>query len=371
MNVIVFVPKPAELQSLNECDEQILLARKSLLSRSCCTKIIEYDCNLQGYEIDVNNDSCIRFVGLRRLANNIHYSKTASDTNDDIEEHDVVGPTEIHFEECSLSLKEMVSFIAIFKTSVKRITITAPAPGNGLCEIVLNAELKNLQHFACEVNTIDFSSIMRNERHEYTACVLDSSTAMLESLAVDLKSDRWVPMATRKQVEIRSKDEYGFSALIETPQTVYCGFDVYIRCSCDPQKLAKTLGIYGQESACTPFDYTIDVSNYRLKERNIDRRKTLVIEVNDDDNADLYPFFDKVCDTIHTKLRQKKSVLVHCAAGISRSTTLVIAYLMKYEHMKLQDAYALVKLKRTCAYPRDTFLKQLAMFASAVDQFRV
>ncbi|RWS01685.1 hypothetical protein B4U80_04521, partial [Leptotrombidium deliense] len=160
-----------------------------------------------------------------------------------------------------------------------------------------------------------------------------------------------------------------------------CGFDVDVRCSCDPEKLAKTLsvlwstyewyledrqryvtlneftkfavdiysrhkcasmsrqvheivpnlylsGITGQESACIPFDYTIDVSNYRLNERNIDRRKTLVIEVNDDENADLYPHFDKICDTIHTKLRQKKSVLVHCAAGISRSTTLIIAYLM-------------------------------------------
>ena len=53
------------------------------------------------------------------------------------------------------------------------------------------------------------------------------------------------------------------------------------------------------------------------------------------------------------------SVLVHCVAGISRSSTIVIAYLMKREKMTLKDAYAYVKSKRTIIRPNQGFLKCL------------
>ena len=53
------------------------------------------------------------------------------------------------------------------------------------------------------------------------------------------------------------------------------------------------------------------------------------------------------------------SVLVHCVAGISRSSTIVIAYLMKRENMTLKDAYTYVKSKRTIIRPNQGFLKCL------------
>mmetsp|Transcript_22673 Transcript_22673/g.37913 ORF Transcript_22673/g.37913 Transcript_22673/m.37913 type:complete len:190 (-) Transcript_22673:862-1431(-) len=41
--------------------------------------------------------------------------------------------------------------------------------------------------------------------------------------------------------------------------------------------------------------------------------------------------------------------LVHCEAGISRSSTTVITYLMKYNGMRLSEAYDLVKKVVACA----------------------
>jgi len=59
---------------------------------------------------------------------------------------------------------------------------------------------------------------------------------------------------------------------------------------------------------------------------------------------------------------KKKRVLVHCQAGISRSATLVIAYLIKHQKMNLKDAYLHVKSKRPQIGPNKGFIQQLMDF---------
>ena len=55
------------------------------------------------------------------------------------------------------------------------------------------------------------------------------------------------------------------------------------------------------------------------------------------------------------KRQNNERVLIHCAAGISRSSTITLAYLIKYENMKLDDAYSLLRSKRKMAYPNSGF----------------
>jgi len=55
-------------------------------------------------------------------------------------------------------------------------------------------------------------------------------------------------------------------------------------------------------------------------------------------------------------------VLVHCNAGVSRSTAVIIAYLM-YRHQRcLAEALRIVKIARPCAKPNEGFLKQLQLY---------
>lgn len=54
---------------------------------------------------------------------------------------------------------------------------------------------------------------------------------------------------------------------------------------------------------------------------------------------------------------QSTNVLVHCMAGISRSATIILAYLMKYRNMKYSDAYLFVNNKRNVIYPNQGFRK--------------
>lgn len=67
---------------------------------------------------------------------------------------------------------------------------------------------------------------------------------------------------------------------------------------------------------------------------------------------DSLPFIRKAVDS-------KENCLIHCNAGVSRTSMVAIAYLMHYENMQFQDAYDLVKSKRPAIQPNDGFKKQL------------
>ncbi|XP_020651819.3 dual specificity protein phosphatase 13A [Pogona vitticeps] len=74
---------------------------------------------------------------------------------------------------------------------------------------------------------------------------------------------------------------------------------------------------------------------------------------------DLSPYFYPAAEFIHKALTSPGAkILVHCAVGISRSSSLVLAYLMIYHHFSLVQAIQTVKSHRWI-FPNRGFLKQL------------
>lgn len=57
-----------------------------------------------------------------------------------------------------------------------------------------------------------------------------------------------------------------------------------------------------------------------------------------------------------------EKVLVHCAVGMSRSATIVIAYIMWKNQMSFYEAFDLVKSKRGIVEPNSGFVCQLKHF---------
>ncbi|CAB3408191.1 unnamed protein product [Caenorhabditis bovis] len=86
---------------------------------------------------------------------------------------------------------------------------------------------------------------------------------------------------------------------------------------------------------------------------------TLKIRVEDHPYARLGEHFDTVADKIRAVKERGGRTLVHCMAGVSRSASLVMIYLVKYEHMTLRQAYHYVKAARPVIRPNIGFWKQM------------
>lgn len=88
-----------------------------------------------------------------------------------------------------------------------------------------------------------------------------------------------------------------------------------------------------------------------------------LIPAMDVDYYDMTKHFDRCFDFID-KCRKSTSVLVHCWAGVSRSATIIIAYLMKKYEFNFDESLNFVKKKRKQIYPNPGFIRQLRNFES-------
>ncbi|KAJ8406168.1 hypothetical protein AAFF_G00303990 [Aldrovandia affinis] len=81
------------------------------------------------------------------------------------------------------------------------------------------------------------------------------------------------------------------------------------------------------------------------------------VPVSDLPHAPLGDHFERVAERIHNN--RTGSTLVHCAAGMSRSPALVMAYLMRYRGTTLREAYRWVQDSRPYIRPNSGFWRQL------------
>ena len=86
------------------------------------------------------------------------------------------------------------------------------------------------------------------------------------------------------------------------------------------------------------------------------------IAVQDTWNQDLPSHFARCFEFIQNAKENGHVVMVHCNAGISRSSTITIAYIMQSQRMNLSDAYAFVKHRRDIIAPNLDFMGELMQF---------
>ncbi|EHB14320.1 Dual specificity protein phosphatase 16 [Heterocephalus glaber] len=105
--------------------------------------------------------------------------------------------------------------------------------------------------------------------------------------------------------------------------------------------------------------YVLNASSTCPKPDFIPESHFLRVPVNDSFCEKILPWLDKSVDFIEKAKASNGCVLVHCLAGISRSATIAIAYIMKRMDMSVDEAYRFVKEKRPTISPNFNFLGQL------------
>ena len=93
---------------------------------------------------------------------------------------------------------------------------------------------------------------------------------------------------------------------------------------------------------------------------------------SDEESFDLSEYFDQGADFIREAIGTRDNpnkngkILVHCMAGVSRSATIVLVYMIRDHQMDLLDALKTARRKRYI-YPNDGFLQQLIDYSKKLN----
>ncbi|KAH9056735.1 protein-tyrosine phosphatase-like protein [Lactarius vividus] len=96
------------------------------------------------------------------------------------------------------------------------------------------------------------------------------------------------------------------------------------------------------------------------------RLRRLHVSISDYESEDILTHLPSTTSFIRGALAESRSnrVMVHCAMGVSRSATVVIAYLIATSRMTVHEALAAVRAKRPIVRPNRGFVSQLHEYHS-------
>jgi protein-tyrosine phosphatase len=96
----------------------------------------------------------------------------------------------------------------------------------------------------------------------------------------------------------------------------------------------------------------------------------LRLRIPDVPEFDIRSIFEQTNAFIHGGRRSGGVVLVVCSMGISRSTSVVVGYLMAFQRMSFKDALAAVARVRPIVNPNSGFRKFLQIYEQELREYR-
>ena len=132
-----------------------------------------------------------------------------------------------------------------------------------------------------------------------------------------------------------------------------------------PSQIFSWLYLGSYQNACNLTDLKDLKINYILncaeecQNKNYPDINYFQVKINDFPNFNISLYFKKTNEFINQAKLSGKNILIHCQLGISRSTTCLIAYMIKYMGYTTASAIQYIKNKRPHIMPNFGFLQQL------------
>ncbi|KAK1395193.1 Dual specificity protein phosphatase [Heracleum sosnowskyi] len=135
-----------------------------------------------------------------------------------------------------------------------------------------------------------------------------------------------------------------------------------VPCQIEEGLYLGSIGAANNKSALRSLNITHILNVASSKPPYPDEFKYKIVDVQDRHDVSISRYFDDCFSFIDEAKEMGGKVLVHCFAGISRSVTVIVAYLIKKRGLSCLEALKHVKSKRAIASPNPGFLLQLQNF---------
>jgi protein-tyrosine phosphatase len=118
--------------------------------------------------------------------------------------------------------------------------------------------------------------------------------------------------------------------------------------------LAGQVGINSIVSIQTDLDFRLLGVNWPAMEGYLKRQRIAVarVPISDFDERDLEKNMSEAVAAVHFFRATGHRVYLHCTAGLNRSPTVAVAYLVAHQRMDLDAAWSQVTTRRQCAPTR-------------------
>lgn len=301
--------------------------------------IVVYDMQSE-HTNQLNSESSIACILLRRLASK-YYSVSFLTGG-------LANFHQIYPNLCEHSISSPNAVVRIVETTVpiqEEDVVSLESNSNSGKPSWLNVKCKQPRMFSHSLSTFGLNlSQIASDSGENVSTMSSLSSSAASSLASSFNSG--LPSA----VSGSNDDENKAGGKTNKGPTEILGF-LYLGSQEDSlsEQTLKDLNITNilNVSATCPKPSFIDDANF------------LRISINDGHGEKILPYFDVAFRFIEKCRKSNSKVLIHCLAGISRSPTLAIAYLMKHLGLKSDEAYKFVKERRKTISPNFNFLGQL------------
>ena len=197
---------------------------------------------------------------------------------------------------------------------------------------------------------------------------------------VQVSSEKYAKQKEEKMKEVRKKNEIRYNRTrhllqnVEKKKCIVCNKLIIIylyepHYLCHPSHIFPWIYLGNYINASNNEELKILKIKYILncaKEINLfnlpNGVKYCHLDIVDNTKTNLFQYFDKAFSFIETARKNKGIILIHCKLGISRSTSILVAYMIKYLGFNVKKALEYIKTKRKQVNPNQGFLVQLYIY---------